>query len=158
MVPWRRRKRSITRRASFTARPQDEINVINGSCCCGAIKFELINPPSMMGTCHCSRCRKVGASTLVFVKKDDFRWIQGQEFVARYEPEAPYKHSRTFCKRCGTSLGEVGSQQDSFPVSANCLDNDPLVRNTFHVFVASKPAWYEICDSAKQFQEFPPGG
>ncbi|MDS4057373.1 MAG: GFA family protein, partial [Candidatus Contendobacter sp.] len=97
-------------------------NMIRGSCCCGAIKFELSSPPSMMGTCHCSRCRKVGASTFVFVKKEDFRWIQGQDFVVRYEPEAPYKYNRTFCKKCGTALGEVGSQQDSFPIAANCLD------------------------------------
>lgn len=129
--------------------------MIRGSCCCGAIKFELSSPPSMMGTCHCSRCRKVGASTFVFVKKEDFRWIQGQDFVVRYEPEAPYKYNRTFCKKCGTALGEVGSQQDSFPIAANCLDDDPIVRNTFHEFVVDKPVWYEICDAAKQFQEHP---
>ncbi len=45
--------------------------MINGSCCCGAVKFELLTQPLMMGTCHCSRCRKVGASTIVFVKKED---------------------------------------------------------------------------------------
>ena len=60
------------------------------------------------------------------------------------------------CKRCGTALGEVGSGSDSFPISVNCLDDDPQVRTQFHVFVGSKPAWYEICDSAKQFQESPP--
>jgi len=50
---------------------QGELPMINGSCCCGAVKFELLTQPLMMGTCHCSRCRKVGASTIVFVKKED---------------------------------------------------------------------------------------
>jgi len=109
----------------------------------------------MMGTCHCSRCRKLGASTFVFVNKADFLWIQGQEFVARYEPGAPYKYNRTFCKKCGTALGDIGAQEDSFPIVANCLDDDPIVRNEFHEFVADKPDWYEICDAAKQFQEEP---
>ena len=45
--------------------------MIEGSCCCGAVKFELQAPPTMMGACHCSRCRKAGASTIVFVKNDD---------------------------------------------------------------------------------------
>ena len=129
--------------------------MIKGSCCCGAIKFELSSPPSMMGTCHCSRCRKVGASTFVFVKKETFQWIQGQDFVTYYEPEAPFKYKRTFCKKCGTALGEVGSEQDAFPVAANCLDDDPVARNAFHEFVVNKPAWYEICDEVKQFQEHP---
>lgn len=35
--------------------------MIRGSCCCGAISFALSEPPSMMGVCHCTRCRKVGA-------------------------------------------------------------------------------------------------
>lgn len=129
--------------------------MIKGSCCCGAIKFELLAPPSMMGTCHCSRCRKVGASTFVFVKKETFRWIEGQDCVTRYEPEAPFKYARCFCKECGTALGEVSSQEDSFPIAANALDDDPMVRNKFHEFVNSKPAWYEICDDAKQFAEHP---
>lgn len=129
--------------------------MIRGSCCCGAIKFEILAEPTMMGTCHCSRCRKVGASTFVFVKKDAFRWIQGREFVSRFEPDPPFTYARCFCRKCGTALGEIDSPQDSFPVAASCLDDDPIVRNRFHEFVSNKPAWYEICDGAKQFPEHP---
>ena len=129
--------------------------MIDGSCCCGAIKFRLTEAPTMMGTCHCSRCRKLGASTMVFVDKDSFRWIQGREFLARYEPEASFKYVRTFCRKCGTALGELESKEDSFPVVANCLDDDPQVRNALHTFVADKPVWYEICDDAVQFQGDP---
>ena len=129
--------------------------MINGSCCCGAIRFELSAAPTMMATCHCSRCRKLGASTFVFVNKEALRWIQGRELVARYEPEPGYKYVRCFCRKCGTALGEIESLQDSFPVAANCLDDDPIVRNRFHEFVSSKPAWYEICDNARQFSEHP---
>lgn len=129
--------------------------MIKGSCCCGAIKFELLAAPTMMATCHCSRCRKLGASTFVFVKKDAFRWIQGREFLSRYEPSPPFKYTRCFYQKCGTAIGEADSLQDSFPISANCLDDDPIVRNRFHEFVRDKPAWYQICDDAKQFQEHP---
>ncbi|PVX35326.1 GFA family protein [Janthinobacterium sp. 78] len=129
--------------------------MIKGSCCCGSVKFELASPPSMMGMCHCSRCRKAGASALAFVDKNSFTLLEGREFIQRYEPEPPFKYARTFCKNCGTSLGEIGSESDSFPISVNCLDDDPEVRIQFHVYVGSKPAWYEICDNAKQFQESP---
>lgn len=129
--------------------------MISGSCCCGAIRFQLSAPPTMMGTCHCSRCRKVGASTIVWVNKETFRWIQGRECVACYRPEPPFKYVRCFCKKCGTALGEVESALDSFPIAANCLDDDPLVRNTLHAFVDGKPVWYEICDQAKRSLEHP---
>ncbi len=129
--------------------------MIKGSCCCGAVKFELTAQPSMMGTCHCSRCRKVGASAIVFVKRKDLKWLQGQEQVMLYQPEPPYKYGRCFCKICGTSLGEILSKEDSFPIAANALDNAFEVTNQFHEFVVEKPSWYEICDNAKQFHGHP---
>jgi hypothetical protein len=52
-------------------------------------------------------------------------------------------------------LGEIGSESASFPIPVNCLDDDPILRNQFHVFVSSKPAWYEIEDAAPQYQENP---
>ncbi len=131
---------------------------IPGSCCCGAIRFELSEPPSMMATCHCSRCRKLGASTFVFVKRETFRWIAGDDAVVRFQPVAPYKYTRAFCGTCGTALGEVGSDADSFPIAADTLDVDPGVRVRFHEFVAEKPAWVMICDDAKQFDGHPVKG
>ena len=128
---------------------------IPGSCCCGAIRFELSEPPSMMAACHCSRCRKLGAGTFVFVRREGFRWVAGEELVARYVPELPYKYTRAFCSRCGTALGEAGTDADSFPIAANALDSDPGVRIRFHEFVAEKPAWVTICDDAKQFDGHP---
>lgn len=129
--------------------------MIKGSCCCGAVKFELLAEPTMMGTCHCSRCRKAGASTIVFVKKQDLKWVEGKEHVALFQPTAPYKYGRCFCKLCGTSLGEILSEEESFPIAANALDGNLTVRNQFHEFVSEKPSWYDICDQAKQFDGHP---
>ena len=109
----------------------------------------------MMGTCHCSRCRKVGASTIAFVKKDDLTWIAGKEQVASYHPALPYKYVRCFCKICGTSLGEILSEEESFPIPANALDTEIGLGNQFHEFVSEKPSWYEICDDAPQSDEHP---
>ncbi|WP_444518279.1 GFA family protein [Roseobacter insulae] len=109
----------------------------------------------MMGTCHCSRCRKLGASTFVFIKKDDLKWIEGRDLVQLFAPVAPYKYGRCFCKTCGTSLGEILSEAESFPIAANTLDGDLDLQNRFHEFVAEKPAWSHICDDAQQFDGHP---
>ena len=132
-----------------------EIIMISGSCCCGAVRFELLAPPSTMGTCHCTRCRKVGASTVVFIRKEILKWVRGRDEVQLFAPAAPYKYGRCFCRICGTSLGEILSDEDSFPISANALDSEFDPRNRFHEFVAEKPAWYEICDDADQFDGHP---
>jgi hypothetical protein len=129
--------------------------MLRGSCCCGAIKFTLSRPPSMMGTCHCTRCRKSGASTFVFVRRDSFKLLSGADAIATYMPEAPYKYTRCFCARCGTALGEITSISESFPVAANCFDDELSITNRFHEFVKEKPSWYNIGDEAKQFLEHP---
>jgi len=129
--------------------------MINGSCGCGAVQFELTKIPSMMGTCHCVRCRKVGASTLVFVKSDTFQITKGRDQISTFKAVPPYKYDRSFCSVCGSALGEVFSTEESFPLSANCIDTDMQLKNKFHEFVAEKPSWLEIGDNAKQFAEHP---
>lgn len=129
--------------------------MIKGSCSCKAVQFELSEEPVMMGTCHCSRCRKVGANILVIVKKDSLQLKKGTSSISTYEPEKGFKYFRNFCRICGTSLGEILSQESTFPISAHCFDDDPIVRNKFHEFAADKPEWYEICDNAKQFSGHP---
>lgn len=129
--------------------------MIEGSCCCGAVKFQLTVEPTLMGTCHCSRCRKVGASAIVFVWKESLVWIKGKEHVARYQPAPPYVYGRCFCSICGTSLGEILSEEKSFPIAANALDTDVGLKNQFHEFVGEKPGWYEICDDAPRSDAHP---
>ncbi len=128
---------------------------MRGSCACGGVRFELAAPPSMMATCHCTRCRKVGASSFAFVKGAKFTLLAGSELIARFEPDPPYKYSRSFCRRCGSALGEIGSAAESFPVAANLFDDDIGITPRFHEFAAEKPGWYEITGDAKQFPGHP---
>ncbi|MVF12245.1 GFA family protein [Ketobacter sp. MCCC 1A13808] len=129
--------------------------MMKGSCCCGAVQFELTEMPSMMGMCHCSRCRKVGASALAFVKSDKFHITAGRDKISVYKAVSPYKYDRCFCSVCGSALGEVFSKMESFPIHANCIDGDIEIENLFHEFVSEKPGWFKIGDNAKQFDEHP---
>ena len=129
--------------------------MLGGSCCCGAIRFTLASPPTLMGTCHCTRCRKIGASAFVFVKRESFALICGQDAITTYRPEAPHTYNRCFCSYCGTALGEITSTDATFPVAANCFDDELVITNGFHEFVKEKPDWYKIGDDAKQFEEHP---
>ena len=108
-----------------------------------------------MGTCHCSRCRKLGATPLVFVAREHFTLIAGAEAIATVLPDPPYTYGRSFCGRCGTALGEPLSAAAPLPLNAHCLDDDPGLRNAFHEFVDEKPAWLVIGDDAAQFERHP---
>jgi hypothetical protein len=86
----------------------------------------------------------------------DFHWIQGEDLVVRYEPEAPFHLIRCFCGVCGSYLGEPGMHPKAFPIAASTLDDDPGVRAVLHEHVADKAPWYEIVDDLPQFPADPP--
>lgn len=121
---------------------------IKGSCVCGKVRFKIEGSPTAMGTCHCSRCRKLGTSTIIFVKRDQFTLQSGKDQIQTVVPEAPHMYYRSFCSECGTALGEPLSPEDSFPLNAQCLDEDPGLRNEFHEFTQDRPVWADsVIDS-----------
>ncbi|WP_421781490.1 GFA family protein [Kiloniella litopenaei] len=127
--------------------------MINGSCLCGAIKFEISGEPSSLSYCHCSRCRKAAGvfSAVLIGKADDLKVTAGHDKIAKAPTGAEWKLERCFCKDCGTSLGDlvVG---DIYVVAASALDDDPVIRPTVHIHTGSKPDWYQIDDNLEKFE------
>lgn len=132
--------------------------MIKGSCLCGDIKFKITGEPYSLSYCHCSRCRKAAGvfSAVLIGKADDLVVTQGQDQIAKYIPAKEDKNSewnleRCFCKKCGTSLGDMATG-DVYVVAASALDDDPMIKPTLHIHTASKPDWYEIADDLKKFE------
>lgn len=137
--------------AGEPASAAEQENPLHGSCACGAVTFTLSRRPALMGTCHCARCRKSGASATVFAKRKALTLISGAEAIVMREPQTSDHRVRSFCSGCGTALGELLTGSEEFPIPAHLFDDDPGTRNRFHEFVSEKPAWLPICDEAKQF-------
>ena len=127
--------------------------MINGSCLCGKVTFEISGEPYSLSYCHCSRCRKVAGvfSAVLIGKSDDLEITAGQDAIAQFRPATDAKFDRHFCKHCGTSLGDMASG-DVYVIAASALDDDPKIKPTIHIHTASKPNWYEIADDLKTFE------
>jgi len=128
-----------------------------GTCLCGAVQYEFTQPLTMMMHCHCSMCRKHhGASFATFVAAplSAFRWIAGEDAVARYKSSE--QGVRSYCRRCG-SVAPTLSPKAGFAVApAGNLDGDLGLRPQVHMFVGSKAPWYTITDSLPQHEAIPP--
>jgi len=77
---------------------------VRGKCLCGGIQFEAASVPVIV-LCHCSMCRKAhGASFVTFVSasRNDFRWVQGEDLITRYNSSAQF--AQRFCRICGSNL------------------------------------------------------
>ena len=133
--------------------------MIQGSCLCGGVKFEITRAVGPFELCHCSRCRKANGSAFAAglgVLRDDFRLLQGRELIKTYEApvrETPPAYRTCFCSRCGSPVPNPFSDSRWFEVPAGVLDDDPQLRPDKHIFVEAKSPWFAITDDLPQLDK-----
>jgi len=131
---------------------------INGSCFCGAIKYQVEGELRDARSCHCSMCRKAfssPASAYALVDSESFEWLSGEIFLTSYESIDGC--GLQFCSICGSTLcGIVEGRVHG--VTLGCVDGDPVVSIGMHIFVGSKASWEVIPEGVPQFEEWPPLG
>jgi len=131
--------------------------MIRGGCLCGSIRYEVRGPVGRVNNCHCAMCRKAhGAAFATYgrVKSEDFALLSGADDLGSYRSSLPV--TRTFCKKCGSSLQFINMERpEMFGLALGTLDDDPGVRPGRHIFVDSKAPWFDISDDLPQYAERP---
>ena len=126
--------------------------MIQGSCLCGAVKFQIEESEIlMMNNCHCSKCRKATGSafgSFIFLSAKDFEWLSGKENIRGFKSSPDLE--RAFCQTCGSSV-PFKSHMDQMGVPGGILDGDPEMSPEADIFTADKLPWYEIPESAVAF-------
>jgi hypothetical protein len=132
--------------------------MITGSCLCGGVRYEIDGTIGLALNCHCSMCRKVTGAAFrsrVAVPTKNFRWLSGEDLLTRYSSSPGT--NRTFCRVCGATLVSLfDDNPKTIGLAMGTLDDDPVVRPAFHVFVGSKAHWFDITDDLPQFDTLPP--
>ena len=126
---------------------------ITGECFCGEVKYQISGTLRDARSCHCSRCRKAfssQASAYALVDPDEFEWLSGQQFLSTYTGEHGY--GLQFCKICGSTLCGVFDDQ-VHGVTLGCINGDPGIELSRHIYVGSKASWETIPEGVTQFSE-----
>jgi hypothetical protein len=142
----------------IVGRVKDERSrMLRGSCLCGGIRYEVTGDLELTLNCHCSMCRKATGAAFrsrARVPAAAFRWVAGEQLLSRYESSPG--QVRTFCSVCGSTLVTIfPNAPEALGLAMGTLDDDPGVKPSFHVHVASKAPWHEITDSLPQFETTP---
>ena len=129
-----------------------------GSCLCGKVRYEISANPGIFQYCHCSRCRKftgsVHAANLI-VRPEQFTWLQGEEYVGRFEVVEAKHFATSFCKNCGSSLPWLGQSKKAVVIPAGTLDTDPGIVPTQNIFWGSRAPWYRDASDLPKHEELP---
>ncbi len=130
---------------------------MQGSCLCGAVKYELTGDPMMSGYCHCTRCRRftgAAAEAALVMPEDSLTVTQGQDQLQEYRSEG--FATRVFCKTCGSSLfSHLAPMMPATVITMGTLDGEPVVKPMMHIQVAHMASWHTITDDLPQHAEMP---
>lgn len=123
-----------------------------GSCLCGAVRFEVRGDLPQPSACHCKKCRKHSghfeASTDV---PRSAVTVYGAESVSWYHSSE--KVRRGFCSTCGSSLFWDPIHRDWTAIAMGAFDSPTHTQLSRHIFVADKGDYYEIADGLPQNQQ-----
>lgn len=124
-----------------------------GSCLCGAVRFEIAGELAPIQVCHCSQCRKAQGgpfATNIPVSAQAFHLLSGAELLKAFE-SSPGKR-RVFCSHCGSPLY---SQNAKLPgvlrIRAGSLDGPLESRPALHIYMDSKANWWDVNDQLLKY-------
>lgn len=127
--------------------------MIEGSCLCGAVRYQYAGELGDIVMCHCQHCRKAQGTAYATnspIASEGFRLISGRDVLKEYEFSPGKK--RAFCGRCGSP---VYSRRDDRPavlrLRLGTLDTPIDERPAYHIYAASRAEWDAIHDDLPQY-------
>lgn len=119
---------------------------VEGSCLCGAARFEIDFPTRFFTHCHCQSCRRAFGAPVVSwvgVPSEQFRWTGAEDVVGTFASSEGTR--RTFCSRCGTSLTfESVRWAGETHVAAAVLDGPVDREPKGHAFYEEHVPWLTV--------------
>ncbi len=126
-----------------------------GECNCGAVQYEIDGDLFGIFVCHCSICRRATGSNgiaVVLVDKGQFRWVQGEQFIATWKK--PNTEWQTwFCRTCGSPVPGENDPKKMFVPAGTLTEGGNELRVIHHIWVASKAVWDDIGGAGKLHAE-----
>lgn len=123
---------------------------MRGSCCCGAVTFEIQAQPTAIYCCHCSICRRstgVQGVAVVVVPNADFSWTAGQAQIRHWKkPDADWE--KCFCAQCGSPLPGPNDPEHTYVPAGLITQGAQALRVAAHIFTDEMAAWFEPGDQA----------
>jgi len=132
---------------------------MTGICACGHVKLTLSEPPSMLGVCHCTNCKRRTGSAFgisAYFAKSAVTAQEGETATYSFWHEAQqHQQERHFCVRCGTTLfWFVSTLPEQIGVAGGCLmdegqgDSEDLTP-TYSVNDRQRAPWVQLPNSWK---------
>lgn len=131
---------------------------IKGSCQCGNVTYQLLEPPLFIAACHCKECQKLSTSAFsitAMVKADSVRFAGDMKDWSRIADSGKVSAAK-FCPVCGNRMYHYDPDQpEQLKLKPSNLDDTSILNPSIHIWVSQKQDWYQIPEGVKVFDRQP---
>ena len=134
------------------------MEVHEGGCLCGDIRYRVRGKALRALACHCRFCQRRTGSAFAI---ETFFLQENVEFAGR--PAASYQHTSVesgrwlrldFCPRCGTNLGaEAELRPGQYIVSGGTFDDPDWLDVGMHIWTQSKRRWVVLSEGSERYEK-----
>lgn len=129
---------------------------ISGSCQCGLVTYQLLEPPLRVVACHCKECQKLSTSAFsitAIVKTDSVKFEGELKDWSRLSDSGNINAAK-FCPTCGNRIYHFNpNEPDKIKLKPSNLSDTRIIEPTAHLWVSEKQAWIKIPDGVTQFEK-----
>ena len=126
--------------------------MIEGSCLCRGVRFEIDGEVEEAHHCHCSMCRRshgAAFATYARVATSSTRVVEGDDAIVHYRSSRHVR--RSFCRTCGSNLFFLHDAAPAFTFVAAAALGDVDVGADAHTFVARKAPFFDFSDGLMRY-------
>jgi hypothetical protein len=129
-----------------------------GGCQCAKIRYELIEQPHLIYTCHCTDCQHITSSAFslgIALLEKSFRLTAGEPRALQRMPDSGRLNTRFVCPDCACWVYSL-PRGSVIRVRAGTLDDISWLRPTRHIWTRSKQPWVTFAEGDEIFEKQPP--
>ncbi len=129
--------------------PDAQIEISNGACLCGAVRFSIRGALRPIVFCHCGQCRRVQGQFAANTAAPRESIELSHDVALKWFDSSSHAR-RGFCGICGSTLFWVAADETYWAIAAGALDASSDLTPLHHVFAADKARYYDILDDLPQ--------
>lgn len=130
--------------------------MIEGTCLCGEISYQVDGELLFLYNCHCVECRAFSGAahaTNASIASSDFQVNDPMGYLTKYSTRGGVRY---FCRNCGSSMYSLSKGGEDFPaLHVGTIRNPPQKALDANLWTSEKCPWVELAASVASYDAAP---
>ena len=131
------------------------IDMLEGGCACGAVRYRLKSAPMFVYCCHCRDCQRQTGSGFVInalIETDRITSLGGDPEPVGVPTDSGRPHDIHRCRACRTAVwSDYGARPALRFVRVGTLDDPSALPPNVHIVTRSKLSWIALPEGVPAF-------